>query len=220
MVCNIADGLRAPSLAGASEAMGSGPVAEVPVLARLMPLLTGARQETHPAEHGARACAGQMPRLPSPLPLCASVPSPSSSSLWQEAATHLELVVARREAEVAELRVEAQRAKAALEDAQKQEEEAGERNVFHTSILVCCRLDMPRRLRRKRQHRWPLPKTCRQCGSCDSAAMCRAVLLEVSLHEEKELLERLDAEEEETKADAALLPGDDVFFCFCGFLSA
>ena len=50
--------------------------------------------------------------------------------------------------------------------------------------------------------------------------MCRAVLLEVSLHEEKELLERLDAEEEETKADAALLPGDDVFFCFCGFLSA
>ena len=47
------------------------------------------------------------------------------------------------------------------------------------------------------------------------AAMCCAALFEVSLHGEKELLERLDAEEEEAKADAALLLGDDVgLVCF------
>ncbi|CAE7210364.1 sqv-3, partial [Symbiodinium necroappetens] len=84
----------------------------------------------------------------------------------QEAAAHLDLVVARREAEVAELRVEAQRAKAALEDAQKKEEE--------------------------------------EAASQEAAQVALAKDLQVSLHGEKELLERLDAEEEEAKADAAL----------------
>ncbi|CAE7507177.1 sqv-3 [Symbiodinium natans] len=84
----------------------------------------------------------------------------------QGAAVQLELAVARREAEAAELRVEVQRAKAALDDVRVLEDE--------------------------------------EAAAQEAAQITLARDLQESLHGEKELLERLDAEEEEAKTNAAL----------------
>ena len=83
--------------------------------------------------------------------------------------------------------------------------------------------DSFRKLLRKRRRRWSLQKTYRQLLNDETQ---RALLLklaqhpfelscEVSLHSEKQLLEELEAEEDEARANAAMPLGGKSYLVCC-----